>query len=359
MRSVMLAAVTVVASTLFALIIGELFLTVYSGRQTADETMDPGLVRYHSRYGWTLTPGWEGRHRHAEYDVTYHIDRLGFRQQPHDPDPASPLTLVVGDSFTFGLGVEDDAPWVARLGIELPAERFINAAVPGYSPEQALLKAEDLFRAYAPARILFVIYLGNDLVDIGLPFAVQADYPKPYAELQDGHWQLANLPVPRDLARPAALQSRSLSSYIVEPGSQGWFAGLKLGQLVLENGLLPNPARIDGHRVEQKIALTDGILARLGELDAARTTLLLLPGSGPVNRPGSLTADYQQQVAQRIAALADERGIACLSLVASLVAAGPDLYYPLDGHLTAGGHRAVAEIVRQQLFRHQHQGDQP
>ena len=75
-----------------------------------------------------------------ELDFTFNTDAEGFRPMPPVPTGAGdPYKIVVlGDSFTFGLGVESDETYSAVLARALgrqsarPVE-VLNRAVPGYS----------------------------------------------------------------------------------------------------------------------------------------------------------------------------------------------------------------------------------
>ncbi len=68
------------------------------------------------------------------YDVTYSLDGNGTRVTA---DGAPPEVYFLGDSFTFGEGVDDDqtlpAAYVRRSG-----KRAVNLGVPGYGPHQVL-----------------------------------------------------------------------------------------------------------------------------------------------------------------------------------------------------------------------------
>lgn len=67
------------------------------------------------------------------------ISSQGLRDREYAiPKPAGTKRLLcVGDSFTFGWGVEEPECWCARLETHLgPGWEVVNLGVPGYSPEQ-------------------------------------------------------------------------------------------------------------------------------------------------------------------------------------------------------------------------------
>ena len=160
------------------------FVLRYQDRLIAhSEHMEPGLIRYNADLGWQLTPGWSGVHHHYDYDVEYDIDASGFRVDPHAGKTGSRVA-VLGDSFTFGLGVANDETFVSRLNAGSDDRRqYLNLGVPGYSTDQELLLLRKTGKALKPDSVLLVVYLANDLFDNNRPFPLQADHAKPYYRL--------------------------------------------------------------------------------------------------------------------------------------------------------------------------------
>ncbi|MFH0770282.1 MAG: SGNH/GDSL hydrolase family protein [Candidatus Peregrinibacteria bacterium] len=74
--------------------------------------------------------------RERAFKSTVTTNSLGFRSP--ERDPSRPLIAVLGDSITFGLGVEDDESLAARLERLLPEFQFMNAGVPGYNLAQEM-----------------------------------------------------------------------------------------------------------------------------------------------------------------------------------------------------------------------------
>lgn len=346
-------------SVVVALIIGELLLHVYAASISAPEKMDPGLIQYHSRYGWRLTPNWQGRHQHADYDVNYKIDARGYRDSVADVDMNRPLVLVAGDSFTFGLGVDNGETYVDELNRLSTSVRYLNAAVPGYAPEQTLLVAENLVQLLKPERLLFVVYLGNDLVDIGLPFPVQAQQAKPYASLDSGDWQITNIPVPKVL-KPDELKGKGLSSYIVEPGSTfGLLGRSKIVQLLQESGFVQGSAKLNQAAIHQSMLLFAGVLDRLERIaQDTEVQILLIPGATAVKVPNSLAGRYQRNIADQITQLVTGRPMQLLdTLDSGVFSDAPMAFFENDGHLTPAGHKLLADHLHTKLTQPSSLGD--
>lgn len=97
-----------------------------------------------------------------------HTNSLGFRGPELDPD-ARERVLLLGDSYVFGMGVEDDETFAARLG-ELLERRepgrweVVNAGVNGYGAVQALGLARRHWERLRPSIVVYV-HCGNDFAD--------------------------------------------------------------------------------------------------------------------------------------------------------------------------------------------------
>jgi hypothetical protein len=352
-RERILALATVVLATGVALLAAEWLLRTLDARVATSTVVDPGLLRYHARLGWTLTPFWTGRHRHHDFDVTYAINAYGFRGDFPSPDAAKrrPRVAVLGDSFTFGLGVEDDRTFVALLARAVASHEHLNFAVPGYSPDQSLLQFDEQVAAFAPDEIWLALYLGNDAVDVGLDYPLQADQAKPRFALVGGDLVLENVPVPRE-AKPARLRTTTLEDAVFADSlaaRRTVVEKLRLQSHLLARILPPqtfDPAtleRVLDARLAASTALLRVILDALRRDVARPVRLLLLPGQSFVEAPASPSALFQDHVRR---ALLDERGATDVASAMRERCAEQACFHRSDGHYTVAGHRIVADIVR-------------
>ncbi len=353
-----------------ALIMSELILHVYAGRAVDKEHMDPGLIQYHSKLGWKLASGWRGMHRHIDYEVEYNTDIKGLRRagsmvpnsnaEGHRKKNATRhSTLVFGDSFTFGLGVSDHETFVARLNQTQGEIEYINGGVPGYAPDQVLLWSENAVRLTNPDHFVFVLYLGNDLVDLGLPFPVQAAHGKPFAavDVDDSGLEklvLRNIPVPMQ-EKPPALKQQTLGSYLLggKEGSSRY--GLRVVDLIVTSfkTLDAETISILQQKIDSSLELfelvyVDFLRRNLSTNEGATATLVLLPGASYVKEPDSVAGVYQSLASKSLIKLASEKSWALVDLGSGLNAATDEpLYFPNDGHLTPVGHQVVADLLRE------------
>jgi lysophospholipase L1-like esterase len=123
--------------------------------------------------GYRLQSDYRNYVRVPEYRVDIRTDSEGYRVpvESSPEDPSASRILVVGDSFTFGVGVdaEDTFPQVleTRLaGVAPGGWEVRNGGVGGYGP----LRTERLLRArqaaWDPDVLVHALYVGNDLLDV-------------------------------------------------------------------------------------------------------------------------------------------------------------------------------------------------
>lgn len=153
--------------------LGKLALTllVRSG-QPALESARAIERRYrvpHPYYHHDLLPNYEGPARWGPIRYTVRTNSVGFRdgrvRQVH-AEAGVPRILLIGDSFTEGLGVEYDATVAGLLAATFAPDGIdvLNAAVASYSPAVYWKKIEDLLerrRLRFDAVIVFI-----DIADI-------------------------------------------------------------------------------------------------------------------------------------------------------------------------------------------------
>jgi lysophospholipase L1-like esterase len=296
---------------------------------------------------YRLQPGAEAELENTA-GIHYRVNADGFRG-PHYPQAREEgvfRVAVLGDSLTFGFGVEEAEVYTARLEAELArmlAPRkveVLNFGVGGYNPYNEVALFEGIAAAWQPDLVLIQFCI-NDLNDPRHHFDA---HTLRLLELPD-----AAFPDPRMRTQP-----------MPERSPLAFCAGrLRLCDL-LQHALYEN--RAEGRALAQAVAER----RRLGEaerawLHAQYAKLQQWAGTHGA-RFGVVVFPYPKQlrepsrdgVAQGIAALGHDAGFAVIDLTPAFRAASQQSDTPLFldlWHPSAAGHRVAAEALAAELAR--------
>jgi len=362
-RQRLFALITLSLSLSASLFAAEWYLSYQRQTIELSDRLEPGMILYDPRLGWRLKPNWFGSHKHYDFDVNYNINRFGFRGRP-PTELESRRYAVVGDSFSFGQGVNDEQTFVHLLDEADKEAEFLNFSVPGYSTDQQYLLIRDRVRLFKPDVLVLVVYLGNDLFDNERPYPLQGDHAKPYfSMLSDGGLALQNTPVPME-SKPAAARGESLTSLVLGESQppptmlQRWLGGFEITRRL---GLFQRVYQGDDAGFEARFgynrALFQALVGRISESARelqADLAVVLLPGRSFVENPGSLSAGYQDFLRRSLLRdLSLVAGVETIDLANALREArergDSGLYYPNEGHLSPRGHLLVAGLLGELL----------
>ncbi len=346
--------VAVAAGLCLALLLAEIGLRQWRRQMVNSDQLEPGFIRPDPKRGWKLSAGWTGRHQHHDFDVRYSVGPDGFRIDPNlatNSTAAARPIAVVGDSYTFGFGVEDPETFTSLLNRE-GSHRFLNFGVPGYSTDQELLLIEDEVLARRPDTVILVVYLGNDLLDNARSQPLQVAVPKPRFE-QVGSELVLQAP-----SHPSALELASNDPAGAVLGSDSRYAWRqKIERASAAAGLIsrqipaPDLTEEFSERFPPLLDLFQALMDRLENScrsQGVTLKLALLGNAALLDQPRSVSGQFQDYLRQEILRWAEARSIAVIDLSAALArrpSSGEPLFHPNEGHLTAAGHRAVADIL--------------
>lgn len=147
--------------------VGEFGVRTLLAWQDANSYITPGLYRTDHQLGWTLEPNKTIRHKSVDFDIHYQTDDSGRRRTLFTASSGKRIAIY-GDSFAFGIGLEDSDTVATCLNRLLEPVKAVNAAVPGFSPDQYYMQfRRDLDSSETrPDIAVFLILLANDLMDI-------------------------------------------------------------------------------------------------------------------------------------------------------------------------------------------------
>ncbi len=153
------------------------------------------VARFDPVLGWANESGARGNIETAEFSYRASINSLGFRDPPQALAKREGVrrVLFLGDSMTWGWGVNDGERFCDLLGARLGAGiEVTDAAVPGYGTDQELWTLAACGDALSPDLVVLVFVL-NDTLECRN--ARSYDMDKPRFVLERDTWSIEGLPV--------------------------------------------------------------------------------------------------------------------------------------------------------------------
>jgi lysophospholipase L1-like esterase len=313
--------------------------------------VDQPYAKPHPTRGWCNRPDLVVADGESEFRVTATHDRDGHRVVPAEGRSAQDRVrvLVLGDSFSYGVGVEDDQTYCARLAALAPGLEVINAGVNGYGTGQQLLALREEGPALQPA-IVVVGFFWNDLEDNA------AGPTRASLVLVDG--VLRELPAP-DVSGSKAPMNRPPRRAWLRHSYAYRFLSDRLKLLREGHGAAHDgePGRADaltGDEREAAWQLTFALLRefpRTARAGGARLVLLVIPDQVQVQTEVRFRGfdETDWGVLDRLRPFAEQEGIPLVdplpALQAELAARRAPLYYREDRHLRPEGHAVVARAL--------------
>ncbi len=107
----------------------------------------------------------------VEFTYTAHINSVGLRERELKPSPGVFRIAAIGDSFTYGWGVEEAQSWLRLLEKNLRDRGYnvetINLGKPGAGPPAYADHAEKALPVLQPDLVLVIMHQGDDLAGSG------------------------------------------------------------------------------------------------------------------------------------------------------------------------------------------------
>ncbi|MDP2939830.1 MAG: hypothetical protein Q8O13_07120 [Candidatus Omnitrophota bacterium] len=304
--------------------------------------------------------------RHYEYDVEASIDKWGGRRTAQSCNKHSgEIIPFLGDSFVFGVGVKDEETFVSLISQKLPY-CFINLGTPGSSlPRQLDIIEQRHQELNTPSVYIFNFFIGNDFTNLFDKNVLINSKNKPTKLFPlRGKKSTQMLEAVNDFVRQNSLLRKC---YLIQ------FIKAKL--LVLYNDFLASRGVIkrtddeifhviqDSRHFRKMQYILDEELRRLDKLAKElnfKAVFILIPDRHQVEKERLLLKlKYYGINRQNIDIRLPNRvmkeklsnfNIPFIDLLECLeekhrISPNVRLYYILDNHLTAKGHKAVADCI--------------
>jgi hypothetical protein len=291
-----------------------------------------------------------------EYHNTAHIDKWGGRSTANPAEKKDAVLVpVMGDSISFGVGVEDAQSYVSLLDA-VSKFRYINLGVPGSSLINHLDIIEFRHKELgSPGVYVFNFFINNDLNDnIGYYIGENAYNQKPNSNLPDYltwiNHQLYSNPILKKSYLLQFIKVIALNIY-----------NKYSGQILRDPVFLVIDAKNSGYLTEadQYLERTVERLERLSKDLNFKAVFILIPDRCQVYPAllklkaayyGLKTQDLDVELPNRMVKnRLRAYNIPCIDILECLRQKGKGLYYVQDNHLTVAGNKAVFECIYPQL----------
>ena len=273
-------------------------------------------AHWDQRLGYILRPG-AFQFSNTEFDTGYQVNNAGLRDD--EASLHAPEIAVVGDSFAMGWGVEQDEAFPQLLET-LSGRAVLNTAIASYGTARQLRLLGDL--DLKGARHLVIQFCNNDYFE---NLAFEREGPQFKVQSSDGY------------AEAVANYQRARRYW---PGRYSFtLLGRRLG-LGAPGPDHPDPSDPVNQRRQAELFID--VLVR-SPVDLSHLEIIIFELNGH-NRHGGLFIPALREVIADGVYPPFITGMVVVDLAAEL---SPDLFFRLDDHITAEGHRHLAQRLWQ------------
>ena len=272
--------------------------------------------------GWKMPPSTTAHESNKDFDVSYGSGESGFRRSPNPASEGAKRISFIGDSMTFGIGVEDQETFVVGLEDRLDGVATSNFGMSGFGIDQMWMTLRHYVLKENPELVVLCFIL-DDLNRSMTCYRKRGGWmQKPTFQIEDGQLTLmtaGNRPTALVRYIEQELHSRELARRVESRVFQTRPIG---GTWTLNRAILE---------------------AMANDCQAAGIPMMavfLIP-RGETRRCSSLSAEF------------DALGIPFLDLQDELRADPWALYFERDRHLNTRGHALVADEIAEFIERHQ------
>jgi hypothetical protein len=384
----------VLLGLLFGLVVLEIgFRILYP--DPSPKLVNQGL-QFHETYRLAFKPGAAGWNTslRGEYSTYVQINEKGLRGQEYPYTKAEDVfrVLVLGDSFTAGLQVEEAETFPKLLETQLNRHspqlkvEVVNAGVIGYGTDNQLAYFTYEGYKYQPDLVILAFFTGNDLTDniwyslydlkegqlVPAPVIHREDNLTPnWAKEGSLFKNIRNSLYTHSRLYSVSIELLTLSAIQKTPALAQWLVSLGFVEMTRP---LVNYGNLYAFRYlpDEAWEKTEALIRALNqevERRGSRLLVVILPDETEVDdqRRQEILASYSNLTkpqtlvgpppSEHLAEILQQDGITYLELLPVLKDNYPKnqtpLYYRYDGHWTPAGHRLAGQAIYEYLITHQ------
>lgn len=349
-------AILAVGSILVIFLVCELVLRVGGYTAITFYAMS-GFHQFDPELGWIQKSNYEAQFTSREFKVNVKTNSDGFRDKEYlQQKPAGAKRVVVlGDSFTWGWGVEQEEIFCEVAEKNLTGTEFLNLGQNSYGTAQEFLILKNLGMKYSPD-FTVVAFFPNDIMD-----NAGRNPKRPTFNLQNGN--LAKVQSPKPLTFAQKAQKFLNDSFVLY--------SLIDYRLSLLRTLRTDPIAYDGfdkyllkdfhEQMQGPWEVTKALLLEIDKLTNHRLLIMFIPNRMQVEEDNyqlaleatkvdeqSLDLSYPNDLVREFS---ETHGIPFLDLTPKFREENKKvpLYFTWDSHWTREGHRLAGKMLSQRL----------
>jgi lysophospholipase L1-like esterase len=159
-----------VGSIMVVFVVVEIYLRLAGYHPKKVSIAPPYLFTNHPITWWTLRPNYSGTVRTLDGIVTYTINSQGVRASHDIPQNAPTSRLfIIGDSFTFGVGVNEEITFPRVLNNMFKQQAIdtdaVNLGVGGFGTFHSYERLREYAKLFGIPKIVIYMFCPNDPVD--------------------------------------------------------------------------------------------------------------------------------------------------------------------------------------------------
>ena len=356
LASALLAIVLVAASIELTCFVWEDFISPSGWRPRYAETPMPAAAPWLTEdepWGAWHHPHTVSHQEKSCFSVTLKSNSYGARDRERDLTSSPHRTIVLGNSFAEGFGVEADERVSDLLEQKLEREFLNFGAQYDFGPLQYQIIYDKLASRFSHDQVLILFLPDNDFTDNDLDFwrRYRIDFSRryrPYYQAAaDGYVPYYPAPNPKIAVAPAAPPG-PLATVVNTIADNSWAVAAYRDVRLSDS----RPEHYSGY-FDFSDAQLKTVLWSFGQIKKEagerNVTIAIIPRRNDFARVAAEGRNRLGDIMKRFGA---ENGIDVIDLLAPMKAFQPDtakLFLPCDGHWSPLGHRVAADVLEKAL----------
>ncbi|MBN1405713.1 MAG: hypothetical protein JW946_04270 [Candidatus Omnitrophica bacterium] len=353
-HNIILFVLSIVISFLVLSCILRIFFPIYSPNAKSKHKND-NFFEYSSKYGWFHKKNISTWIETQEYATKVYINNKNLRgkEHPYEKPKGAKRIIVLGDSFAFGLGVEDEETFSYKLEQLFKANgenvEVVNMGVDGFGTTQEWLLLKEEGIKYSPDMIICLFFTGNDIENNSRGFEYGQN--KPFFTIKNNNLVLENYPVPKNSANAGYSQEQEsrwrvnipvIKKFLQTHSYAYVFLRLRYNYLLYRLGIRSS---FDNNSGSQAWDITKAIFLKMNDY-CHNNKIKFLNVLVPTKE--QMLSIEPIDIQKKIAAFFNDNKLDYLDLFPSLVHR-KDLNFTIDSHWNKKGHEYIAKLLYERL----------